>query len=117
MLVLVLSTVFAFSSCKDDDEDNKAGYSIVGTWKCTYNYPDFGPGDYDLLTFNTDGTGRLIEFYDGEIDDDEFFTYSYTGNVIIMYCGDEREVIMINWLSRNMFTERGDDYIATYVRQ
>lgn len=114
MLVLVLSTAFAFSSCKDDDEEDKAGYSIIGTWKYTF----YGPNDYVLLTFNADGTGRSVEFDDGEIDGDKSFLYSYTENILTVYYEKGyKEVVMIKWQNKNKFITSWYDAVDTWIRQ
>lgn len=46
-----------FVSCKDDDE---TGFSFVGTWKC--EYVENGDSCYELVTFNSNGTGAYQWF-------------------------------------------------------
>lgn len=113
ILFLVLCTTFSLSSCSSD-EDSENAYSIIGTWKYTFN----GPNDYSLLTLNANGTGHYFELDNGEIDGDEDFRYSYSDNIMTIFYEDgERETVIINWKNRNMFVTSWLDDVDTWIRQ
>ena len=112
MFVLVLCTIFCISSCsKDDDKKgDEEQYSIIGRWKCAYS-----PADYDIVIFEKDGTGVLEQYYKGNIDQRELFTYSYSGAVLKMHFGNETETFTIAWFDENRFYDI-DDPSSIYVR-
>lgn len=122
MLVLVLGTVFAVSSCKDDDEEDKKiennivnteNSIIIGTWRISH-----GPDAYSLYTFNADGTVivKVYEFGDTDIDSGK---YSYAKNILTIIDSDgDYYIFNINWISNDIFTARDEDgYVVTFVRQ
>ena len=110
---LMLCTTF-LSCSSDEDSVNEDGYSIIGSWKCTFD----GPNDYTLLTFNVNGTGHIFELDDGEIDSDEDFRYSYSNSILTIINEDgERETVIINWKNRNMFVTSWLDDVDTWIRQ
>lgn len=83
MLVFVLGTAVAFSSCTKDEDynngnngssnNNTSSNPIVGVWYCEDN-PQVGG-----FCFNADGTGYA--FFDGKEKKDEF-TYELKGGMI-----------------------------------
>ena len=113
MLILSVTTMFVISSCSKDDV-SEDGYSIIGTWKYSFG----SPSDYVLLTFNVNGTGRSVEFDDGEIDGDETFRYSYAENVLTVYYDDGyKETVLVNWQNKNKFLTSWYDQVDTWIRQ
>lgn len=117
MLILELGMVVSFYSCiKDpsDDVPNKNEYNVVGTWKYTFG----SSSDYVLLTFNVNGTGRSVEFDDGEIDGDKSFRYSYAEDILtVFYDNGRKETVIINWKSTNKFITSWYDQVDTWIRQ
>lgn len=117
MLVLVFCSSLTISSCNKDDKNEESTnkeYNLIGTWKYTFD----SPSDYVLLTFNVDGTGKSVEFDDGEIDDDETFRYSYAENILTVYYEDGyKEKIIINWQSKNKFITSWYDSVDVWIRQ
>lgn len=105
IVTLLLGTAVSFNSCKDDDEDSNKS-KIVGTWK----YSD--EEGYMLMTLNSDGTGKIVESWTRyNIYETESITYSYNGNVLTIYAGDEVEYSTLTWVDKNHFIdEDGDDW-------
>ena len=115
LLTFALFTTFSLFSCSDDDEEKgNDEYSLIGTWKYTFD----GPSDYVLLTFYLDGTGKSVEFDDGEIDGDDSFRFSYAENKLTVYWEDGyKETINISWKNKNKFTTSWYDEVDTWIRQ
>lgn len=114
ILSLVLCTTFVLFSCGKDDDSNENDFSLIGTWKYTFE----GPSDYVLLTFNVDGTGKSVEFDNGKIDGDESFKYSYAESILTVYYEDgDKETVMINWKDNNKFITSWYDQVDTWIRQ
>jgi len=112
--LLLFITFSLFSCSKDDDKVNENDFSLIGTWKYTFD----GPGDYVLLTFNVDGTGKSVEFDNGKIDGDESFMYSYVENILTVYYEDgDKETVIINWKDKNKFITSWYDQVDTWIRQ
>lgn len=118
MLVVIFGTVTFFSSChkeKIEEIDDDAEYSIIGTWKYTFD----SPSDYCLITFNLDGTGKSIEFDNGKLDGDETFKYSYSNNVLTVFWDEDgyKDVIDIKWQGKNKFITSWFDQVDIWIRQ
>lgn len=93
MLVIVLGSMFVFSSCGDDEEDAPEN-AIVGTWTHV-EYPVQGSQDdwsKIIVTINNDGTGYAQEikhYHDGREKKEEYgFTYTVEGNNIYVTTED-----------------------------
>lgn len=112
MLVMMLSTVTIISSCGGDDNDNDNSYSLIGTWKYTY---DTG---YQLDTFYADGTYMHIEYYNGKVNYKETAKYTYENNIITISYSDGKEDIKIpiRWQNKDKFYA-SSDYDVTWIRQ
>lgn len=90
LLTFVMVTMLSvgFVSCGDDDDDggNSGGdnttttLNIVGTWRAYYQ--SNGIQVYDLVTFNADHTGYVIEEVGNGTDYKNPITWTQTGNVI-----------------------------------
>lgn len=89
---LIAFFAIAFTSCNRFDD--LTGDFLIGTWENTFS--DDGDIGYIYCTFNQNGTGRLVEVYDGIVDDEEDFIYVHYPeesriNIII----DDDEVVQI----------------------
>ena len=108
IVTLLLGTAVSFNSCKDDDEEdgkNGNGYSIVGTWK--YSSEE----GYMLMTLNSNGTGKIVESWSRyNIYETESIAYSYNGNVLTIYAGDEVEYWVLTWVDKNHFIDDDGDH-------
>ena len=74
MVVLCLN----FTACGDDDDENP----LIGTWQ------EVSTGDYMVWTFNGGGTGTEQFYYNGELDEQYSFNYTYdskTSKLVIDY--------------------------------
>ena len=88
MMLAASVMTLTFSACggDDDDDDNSGGYNttttfnIVGTWRAYYQ--SNGVRVYDLVTFNADHTGYVIEEVGNGTDHKHPITWTKTGNVI-----------------------------------
>ncbi len=67
---LICST---FIACSDDEKDPEEKDFLIGTWK--YSWDKDGDEGYIYYIFNEDGTGRMFEFDNGQVEYDESFTY------------------------------------------
>ena len=104
IVTLLIGTAVSFGSCKDDDEDED-GYSIVGTWKCSYD------DGYYLWTLNADGTYVWVDKDYGYEADTDYGTYTYKDGVLVVYMGDEGEAWNLTWVDKNHFIDDdGDDW-------
>lgn len=71
-----------------------ATFNIVGTWRAYYQSKDTSRGQvYDLVTFNSDNTGTIIEEVGYGSDKSVPFVWKMTGNIIQVYIDDE----IITW--------------------
>lgn len=104
MLVVTILTLTV--ACGDNDGDDEivnsdnnqvAAFNVVGTWRVHYMSNDPNRGEvYDLLTFNSDHTGYLIEEVGYGSDKPDYYTWSQTGNTIrVKYTADESVVDII----------------------
>jgi len=96
ILMLMTLTFPLMIACGDDDSGNKGNnggnnggstptttIDIVGTWRAYYQSNDPTRGQvYDLVTFNADHTGTVIEEVGYGSDGSNTFTWTQTGNVI-----------------------------------
>lgn len=116
-----------FVSCKDDDEtpspgnpsgsstSNTSSFSIVGKWMCEWD--DGDEIGYDLITFNSNGTGAWQEFvYENgksKLCDYEYFDYVFDSKTSTLKClfGDEIEIMRVEVFSSNKVIVDGDIYI------
>lgn len=74
-LLVILFMGVTFVSCsKDDDGDDNVMENLVGTWMHTFS------GGYQLVTFQSNGTGTLIEVDFEDEDYEDTFIYSYNAN-------------------------------------
>lgn len=80
-MLMLLTLSFSLASCNDDD-DEKNGSPLVGTWMCNW-----GEGDYTMWTFKADGTGVSSDFGSSGSDTD-YFTYTYSNGVLKVYLVD-----------------------------
>lgn len=91
VLMLIASIMtFTFTACGgDDDNGNNSGggnnggnmsISIIGTWRAYHQSNDVQV--YDLVTFNADHTGYIIEEVGNGTDYKNPITWTMTGNVI-----------------------------------
>ena len=89
VLMLIASIMtFTFTACGGDDDDNgnsggdntTTTFNIVGTWRAYYQ--SNGIQVYDLVTFNADHTGYIIEEVGYGTDYKKTITWTMTGNVI-----------------------------------
>ena len=89
VLMLIASIMtFTFTACGGDDDDNgnsggdntTTTFNIVGTWRAYYQ--SNGIQVYDLVTFNADHTGYVIEEVGNGTDYKNPITWTQTGNVI-----------------------------------
>lgn len=91
VLMLIASIMtFTFTACGGDDDNgnnsgggNNGGYmsiSIIGTWRAYHQSNDVQV--YDLVTFNADHTGYIIEEVGNGTDYKNPITWTQTGNVI-----------------------------------
>lgn len=56
LMLILISSIFVFSSCEKDDEGNESQYNIVGVWTGHYYMPT-GTRVDGTFCFNTDHTG------------------------------------------------------------
>ncbi len=93
VLMLIASIMtFTFTACGGDDDDSggnsgggtpSATFNIVGTWRAYYQSNDPSRGQvYDLVSFNADHTGYVIEEVGYGSDDKNPINWTMTGNVI-----------------------------------
>lgn len=85
---LMATTFFACGGGEDDDSDNTGGsqstsFSIIGTWRYDFRSNDTSRGMvYNLVTFNADHTGYVIEEVGYGSDYPESFTWRLSDNTI-----------------------------------
>lgn len=102
MMVAMMSVSFVACGDDDNDEDVNGGnggnevagtFSIIGTWKYFFVSNDPSRGQvYNLLTFNSDHSGYLIEEVGYGSDKPDYFSWSQSGNTIrIDFGGDDVE--------------------------
>ncbi len=122
MTILMVAIVsVSFVSCSGDDENrNENGVSIVGTWRC-----EFSAQGYSTLTFNSDGTGRYMEFDHGKWEDDKNFKYVYSNDKLYYtYFSESKEreytevyeVVSLT-ATKLLIKDFGDLGVSTYIRQ
>lgn len=80
LCVIATMSVSATSCNKDDDEDDNG---IVGTWRDTYE------GEWDELTFKSDGTYTWTFYDEKDGNDIETGTYTYTHPILKLTYRDE----------------------------
>lgn len=67
-----------------------ATFNIIGTWRAYYQSKDTSRGEvYDLVTFNSDYTGTVIEEVGYGSDNPVSFIWKQTGNIIQVSYGGE----------------------------
>lgn len=94
-LLAMTFTAVTLTSCGDDDNggsnsDSVDGVSIVGTWRYYYDSNDPSRGRvYDIMTFNSNHTGSLIEEVGYGSDTPESFTWAISGNTITIRWDEE----------------------------
>ncbi len=83
-LFLALGASVAFTSCNKDDDSPNSNDEIVGTWiDATGNYED-------IYVFNGDNSGNYVEKENGDVIDEESFTWSkVVDSYVLIYGGDE----------------------------
>lgn len=110
MLFLAFGMTMSFSSCSDDDEKEMSHSSnkIVGKWKSTYD------DGYCILTFKKDGTGSILEYEDGDVDNDPFY-YTYDDEINLLTFMwiedgqiDDTDCEIITWINSNSFVLDGE---------
>lgn len=107
--VALLMAIPSITSCKDDDKDEPGG-SIVGTWKATFD------NEYEIYTFNSDGTYKYIGYYEGFLDE-EYLQYSISGNIITFIDEDYGNESYPFSIDGNKLIINYDDEIVIYYRQ
>ena len=92
MLLAIILTAITFTACGGGDDDNggsgsgygggtpTANINIIGTWRAYYQKN--GVQLYDLVSFNADHTGYVIEEVGNGTDYKNPITWTMTGNVI-----------------------------------
>lgn len=90
-LMIAGTVALSLSSCGGDDDSGgnsgggtpSATFNIVGTWRAYYQSNDPSRGQvYDLVSFNADHTGYVIEEVGYGSDDKNPINWTMTGNVI-----------------------------------
>lgn len=81
MLLLMLVTTFSFAACSDDDDDDVARTSIVGNW-FTDKITMSGWSGETLITFQSDGKGRVYTRLENSTEHTYYFEYTYTESAI-----------------------------------
>lgn len=107
----------ALTACGDDDDDEPAGNSLVGTWLM-----QGGSDWYAIITLNADGTMAEIEYDEGDTYT-ATGTYSVSGNVItysLIWAGDSYPetgtyIFTINGNTATLYDEDGKT--QTWIRQ
>ncbi|MBQ4419924.1 MAG: lipocalin family protein [Bacteroidales bacterium] len=104
LIALGLVTVGSFSACDDDDDDDYSNYKslIIGSWKSVYV-----DGYSIIVTFYEDGTGIDYDYDDefGEIGEStEDFTWSLSGNKLLITAGDSEIPATIKKLTKTELT-------------
>lgn len=111
MLILVLGTMVALSSCNKDDDDDSSN-PIVGTWSCESHYY----GGTDTYTFKSNGTYTWS--YRGSADwfPDDSGNYAYDSSRSTLTIHNKKGTTWVYFIvsltssSFTMMDEDGDTY-------
>ncbi len=114
--MLLLASTFTFTACGDDDDDATDGFSIVGTW---YEYEWDVEGIDAIYVFKEDGTGTCQEYYEGELEPVDNFTYELVGTKLTLYYDDDDDpsVMNIKIKSATEFTYTEGEGTLTFKKQ
>lgn len=113
-LLISLISLFAMTSCSDDEKDNPIpSRSVIGVWR-----HDFEDG-YQLLTFEKNGKYSLVEFDFVSGNWSEYGTYSISNNIMTRYLSDgDVEVYSILTLTeKKLITRYEGSYLGQYPDQ
>lgn len=120
-LLAVLFMGIAFVSCSSDDKDDVGGNntevveSLVGQWKYTFS------AGYQLVTFESNGKGTLLEIENEKVDYMDAFTYTYdakSNTLTLYYEDDEPDVwVVVSLTSKKFVVVDEDEYLLTFVKQ
>lgn len=95
--------VMAFISCnKDDDND-----PLVGTWAVSYT--EYGTLYSDEITFNSDNSGNVSYYEDGDFSESFPFTWSANNNILTVSLLGETDSLPYS-ISGNKLTLDGEVY-------
>ena len=116
MLVLVLGTTIVFSSCSKDDEDG-GEYSIIGTWKMTYEDYDEYEEHFEYI-FYSNGTVVETCYIRGQQSDEEYeYEYLYENDRLTIIEDKYTYTVVVHWVNKNKFTISDDGDILIFTRQ
>ena len=109
LLLVFVSCVLAFSSCKDDD--GPSSNPLVGTW---FFYYDGYIDNSDSFTFNADGT--FVYTYDYERETGKY-SYDENNNRLNLMYNDPEWGTEINYIRFINKDEIDIEYYGTYIRR
>ena len=99
------------------DTPDPGDFSIVGIW---YVY-EADQQDIDgIWTFNSDNTGTIKEFHDGNLEEEDKMTYTFSGNTLTIFLEGEEDnplVFNINIVSPTEFTWTDGHDTLTFIKQ
>ena len=99
LMLLLCVGVYSCSDDKDDDPETESKKSsIVGSWKATFG------DDYEIYTFNANGTGKFTVYEEGEIYT-ETFAYAYDETI---------KLLTLRWWDDTDYEEYVE-YVEAYV--
>ena len=104
MLFVAATVCMSVMSCNKDDDDDKGNSELVGTWRDTYD------GDWDEITFKSDGTFVWTWHEEGKQDAVERGPYTYKHPELKLYDEDgDYEVYYVKSISSSLLVVNGSD--------
>lgn len=117
MLFVAVTMCFVTSCSKDDDDDkdDKKNSELVGTWRDSYD------GDWDEITFKSDGTYIWTWHEEGKSDDVDRGTYIYNHPDLKFYDkdGDLLEHLYVKSISSSLLVlnDSDDEEYGSYKKR